>query len=56
MGDKHNYHFGVKIDKLFEGLWSFGCCISHGLGETYLLINFAKWCIAIGWLEGGNKC
>jgi hypothetical protein len=50
MNEKSNYGFGIKIDRQFEGAWSFGSCISHGFGETYLFINFAKWSISIGWI------
>lgn len=50
MNEKSNYGFGVKVDKYHKGAWSFGSCISHSFGETYLFINFAKWSISIGWL------
>jgi len=50
MNEKLNYGFDIKVDKHFEGMWSFGSGISHFCGETYLFINFAKWSISIGWL------
>lgn len=50
MNEKTGYGFGIKVLPLFEGHWSFGSCISHSFGETYLYINFAKWSISIGWL------
>lgn len=50
MNDKLNYGFGVIVDKQPKGIWSFGSCISHSFGQTYLFINFAKWSISIGWL------
>ena len=50
MNDKPDYGFGIKVIKQLEGMWSFGSCISHSFGETYLFINFAKWSISIGWL------
>lgn len=50
MNDKTDYGFGIKVNLMFEDSWSFGSCISHTCGETYLFINFAKWSIAIGWL------
>ena len=55
MNEKLNYGFGVKVNKHFKGAWSFGSCISHSLGETYLFINFAKWNISIGWLMKGDE-
>ena len=54
MNEKLNYGFGVKVNKHFEGAWSFGSCISHSMGETYLFITFAKWYICIGWLMKGG--
>lgn len=50
MNETLNYGFGVKVDKHPECVWSFGSCISHSYGETYLFINFAVWSISIGWL------
>ena len=31
MRDKHNVKFGIKVDsyKNWDGMWSFGSCISH---------------------------
>lgn len=49
MNEKTGYGFSIKVRPLFEG-WSFGSCISHSFGETYLFINFARWSISIGWL------
>ena len=42
--------FGIKIDKVWKGAWSFGICLSHGFGETYIFINLFKWSISIGLL------
>ena len=50
MNEKTGYGFSIKVRPLFGGTWSFGSCISHSFGETYLYINFAKWSISIGWL------
>ena len=56
MDERKDYGFGIKVFKHFKGTWSFGSCISHSFGETYLFINFAKWCISIGWLmKGGTE-
>ena len=55
MNENSNYKFGIKVDRHFEGAWSFGSCISHSFGETYLFINFAKWSISIGWLMKEGK-
>jgi hypothetical protein len=50
MNERSNYDFGIKVNRDIEGSWSFGSCISHSFGETYLFINFAIWSISIGWL------
>ena len=50
MNEKTDYGFGIKVYTQMQGAWSFGSCISHSFGETYLFINFAKWNISIGWL------
>ena len=50
MGEYSGYKFGIKVNRHFEGAWSFGSCISHSFGETYLFINFLWWSISIGWL------
>lgn len=55
MNEKTDYGFGIKVIPLFESSWSFGSCISHSFGETYLYINFAKWSISIGWLMKGEE-
>lgn len=55
MNEKSNYGFGVKVNKHLKGWWSFGSCISHSFGETYLFINFAIWSISIGWLMKDSK-
>lgn len=39
---------GVDLSKMPKGLWSFGMCISHDYKETYVLISFFKWMVAIG--------
>ena len=41
--------FGVVVEKVWEGSWSFGMCLSHSFdGQTYLFINLFKWTISIG--------
>ena len=50
MNENNNYKFAIKVDRHFDGAWSFGSCVSHSFGETYLFINFAVWSISIGWL------
>lgn len=41
--------FGILVEKVWEGSWSFGICLSHSFdGETYLFINLFKWTISIG--------
>lgn len=57
MNENNNYKFGIKVDRMFDGSWSFGSCISHSFGQTYLFINFLFWSISIGWLmkEGGAE-
>ena len=54
MSSKRNIKFGMKVDRHFgdePGFWSFGVCLSHAFGETYLFINFAVWSICIGFME-----
>ena len=50
MNERTGYKFGIKINRMFDDFWSFGSCISHSFGQTYLFINFAVWTISIGWL------
>lgn len=45
-----NTKFGIRIDKRYKGMWSFGICLSHLGKETYLYINLFKWSISIGLL------
>ena len=41
--------FGIAIEKMFEGDWSVGICLSHSFdGQTYIFINLFKWSISIG--------
>lgn len=41
--------FGIAIEKLWDGEWSFGICLSHSIdGQTYIFINLFKWTISIG--------
>ena len=41
--------FGIVVEKVWEGSWSFGMCLSHSFdGQTYLFINLFKWTISIG--------
>lgn len=39
--------YGISIEKITTG-WSFGICLSHSCGETYIFINLFKIFIAIG--------
>lgn len=55
MPEKAKAKFGIKIDKIWQGAWSFGVCLSHGFGETYLYINLFKWSISIGLLVLVNE-
>ena len=57
MNEKIDYGFGIKVDRMFEDSWSFGSCILHSCGQTYLFINFLFWSISIGWLmkEGAEE-
>lgn len=55
MNERAGYKFGIKVNRQFEGTWSFGCCLSHVFGETYLFINFAVWTINIGWLSKQDR-
>ena len=50
MNEKSGLKFGIKVNRMPEGFWSFGSCISHAIEETYLFINFFRWSISIGWL------
>lgn len=55
MNEKTGYGFGIDVTTHVGGSWSFGSCISHSFGETYLFINFAKWSVSIGWLMKGGE-
>ena len=35
-------------EKMYDGQWSFGVCLSHSVEETYVYINLFKWSISIG--------
>lgn len=39
--------FQVKVTKVYKD-WSFAIGLSNSDDETYILINFYKWSIAIG--------
>lgn len=43
-----NTKFGIRTDKYYKGMWSFGIGLSHFGKETYLYINLFKWSISIG--------
>lgn len=51
MNSRKRTKFGIKIDKMWDGWWSFGMCLSHSLNETYLFINLIKISVSIGFLE-----
>ena len=48
--------FGIKVDEIDRGL-SFGICLSYDkyAKECYILINFFKWWVSIGWLTFERK-
>lgn len=48
-----NLGFGIRVNDMFEGAWSFGICLSHVIDETYIFINIFNKSIAIGWLDKG---
>lgn len=48
MPTKIKTKFGIIVDKLYKGRWSFGICLTHDEPETYLYINIFKWSIVIG--------
>ncbi len=50
------YKFGIMIDKIGEGQWSFGINFSRDDKELYLYINFYKWSIVIGKLNTYDLC
>ena len=50
------YKFGIMIDKIGEGDWSFGINFSRDYKELYVCINFYKWSIAIGKLNTYDLC
>ena len=44
--------FGISVNKLaFSHRWSFGVSLSNEYDETYLSINFFKWCVFIGFFH-----
>lgn len=53
MSDKGESKFGIAVEKIWEGRWSFGICLSKTPDEFYLYIMLFKWEIAIGklWKE-----
>lgn len=51
MNDFVKVKFGVSVEKMYSGWWSFGVCFSHSRPETYVYINLFKWTISIGWLD-----
>jgi len=51
MGSATGIGFGIKIDKMWTGSWSFGICLSHLDKETYIYINLFKVSISIGIIE-----
>ena len=50
MNERVTSKFQIKVDPMWSGEWSFGMCLSHKKGETYIYINLFKWTILIGWL------
>lgn len=43
-------HWGCKVDKMRDGDYSFGVCLTIDgfYGECYIFINLVKWTISIG--------
>lgn len=50
MSDNNKTKFRIVVDEIPNGWWSFGVCLSHANDETYVFVNFFKWCISIGFL------
>lgn len=40
--------FGISVDKICAGGWSFGIGLSHDPEQTYLYINLIKWTLCVG--------
>ena len=49
-GSDQKPKFQIRLDKRYDGEWSFGIALSHIFKETYLHISFYKWQISIGYL------
>ena len=49
-GSDQKPKFRIRLDKRYDGEWSFGIALSHLFKETYVYINFYKWQITIGYL------
>ena len=47
MNELSKKKFQVKVTKVYKQ-WSFAIGLSNSDDETYILINFYKWSIAIG--------
>lgn len=47
MNELSKKKFQVKVTKVYKA-WSFAIGLSSSDDETYILINFYKWSIAIG--------
>ena len=47
MNELSKKKFQVKVTKVYKA-WSFAIGLSNSDDETYILINFYKWSIAIG--------
>ena len=41
--DKENLGFGIRVDDMFPGAWSFGISLSHSMDETYVLKDNCCW-------------
>lgn len=48
MNENTETKFGIFLDKNQPDMWSFGIALSHWGKETYLYINFFRWCVMIG--------
>ena len=49
MDKKSKPKFRIYKEGMYEGIWSFGICLSHWEDETYVFINLFKIRIYIGW-------
>ena len=53
MNSDNDTKWGIIVDTMMDGMWSFGVCLSVAkpFGEAYIFINLFKWSISIGKVE-----